>query len=82
MVCREEENMGCKNLALAIILISAMVVTAYAKGGKAFSLCTEECMPICMILNRATMPACDRACFLGCQQLQGKGPPGTSSAKE
>ncbi|KAB1228029.1 hypothetical protein CJ030_MR1G006866 [Morella rubra] len=74
--------MGYKNLALAIILISTMVLTADAEGKKSFSLCTEECMPICMILNRATMPACDRACFLGCQQLQGKGPPGPSSAKE
>ncbi|PQP93779.1 lysine--tRNA ligase chloroplastic/mitochondrial isoform X2 [Prunus yedoensis var. nudiflora] len=64
---------------VVVTLISATLMTASAgEGGgqKArFVTCIRDCMPLCMQLKDVTKAACDKACELGCKQLQGKGPP-------
>ncbi|KAI5321050.1 hypothetical protein L3X38_030120 [Prunus dulcis] len=80
-------EMAYKSVAMVVVtLISAMLMTASAGGGGAgagegggqkarFVTCIRDCMPLCMQIKDVTEAACDKACELGCKQLQGKGPP-------
>lgn len=80
--------MAYKSVAMVVVtLISATLMTASAGAGAGagagegggqkarFVTCIRDCMPLCMQIKDVSKAACDKACELGCKQLQGKGPP-------
>lgn len=73
-----------KSLALGVILVlymplSVVVIDAFPVidnkqcGNVPFSICLKKCMKICMEIRQAVDSDCQKACNMGCTQLQGKG---------
>ncbi|KAJ9153320.1 hypothetical protein P3X46_026770 [Hevea brasiliensis] len=66
--------MGYKSLVIIMALLFS-ITSLEAKQRSTASECVTDYIPICMKLYEAVSVACESACTLGCQQLQGRGPP-------
>ncbi|RDX64584.1 hypothetical protein CR513_56845, partial [Mucuna pruriens] len=69
-----------KSLGLVVMLVLCMALVVDADFGDeidrvkiASSTCLQKCMVICMKIKTAVEFQCQKACDLGCKQLQGKG---------
>lgn len=57
----------------AAVLMLAVVLMAFIAAGEARE-CVDQCMPVCMRVEGATVPKCNKACGDVCDQLEGNSP--------
>lgn len=71
-------RMAHKALVMAVLISTLLLMAAYnaegEEGSGTSAMCLDDCVRMCMKLERATKSSCDQGCMLGCKQLRGKGP--------
>ncbi|XP_057979115.1 uncharacterized protein LOC131165390 [Malania oleifera] len=59
--------------SIAAVMILAVVMAASAEVGEALSQCGKDCMPVCLRVEGATIPACQVSCEDFCNHGGNKG---------